>query len=123
MTRLEIIKIVRQWLIKGQIQKALSALFAYTEGVDKDIESEIVLLQANLTTNQEQYEIKQIITKQEHDLAQSRMILAIEHLLEKLPPQSNNLIANDFIHSANTANQTALPFTKQWIWAALGLVA
>lgn len=123
MTRLEIIKIVRQWLIKGQIQKALSVLFAYTEGADKDIESEIVLLQASLTTNQEQYEIKQIITKQEHDLAQSRMILAIEHLLEKLPPQSGNAIANDLVDSTNRSNQTALPVSKKWIWAALGLIA
>ena len=84
MTRLEIIKIVRKLVVKGQIKKALVLLYAYTEGVDKELESDIVLLQSSLTTNQEQYEIKQIITKQEHDLTQSRTILAIENLLDKL---------------------------------------
>jgi hypothetical protein len=110
MTRLEIIKIVRKLLVKGQIQKALVALYTYTEGVDKELESDIVLLQSSLTTNQEQYEIKQIITKQEHDLTQSRTILAIENLLDKLPQQSVNTLSDDLI----SEDKTSLPMSKTW---------
>lgn len=121
MTRLEIIKIVRKLLVKGQIQKALVALYTYTEGVDRELESDIVLLQSSLTTNQEQYEIKQIITKQEHDLTQSRTILAIENLLDKLPPQSVNTLSDDLISD----DKPPLPMPKTWanplVLGAIGL--
>ncbi len=122
MTRLEIIKIVRKLVVKGQIQKALVVLYAYTEGVDKELESDIVLLQSSLTTNQEQYEIKQIITKQEHDLTQSRTVLAIENLLDKLPPQSVNPISHDLISDENKALPIPKTLANPLVLGAIGLL-
>lgn len=123
MTRLEIIKIVRKLVVKGQVEKALAALYAYTEGVDKELESDIVLLQSNSTINQEQYEIKQIITKQEHDLTRSRTILAIENLLNKLPLQSTNNISSEIFEAQNEGLDDIKTLMPPWVWAAIGVVA
>ena len=123
MTRLEIIKIVRKLVIKGQVEKALAALYAYTEGVDKELESDIVLLQSNSTINQEQYEIKQIITKQEHDLTRSRTILAIENLLNKLPLQSTNNISAEIFEAQNEGLHDIKTLIPRWVWATIGIVA
>lgn len=87
--RLTVIKIIRKLIINNKIGNALKVLYQFVEGHDRELESDLVLLQSKFKTNEEQYEIKQIITKQEYDLERSKIVLALENLLDKLPQESN----------------------------------
>ena len=115
MTKLELIKWVRQLLAKGDVELALELVSSYLQGQNEQLEQDIVLLQHSHATNQTQYEIRKVIDKSEYDLANAKLVQGLQSLLERLPDHSPNPVPMALEDVAVEALQSTR--RRKWLFA------
>lgn len=117
MTKEEISDFTKQLIIEGKFKEACTNLTEYVDGIDKFIEEDLMIQVGIYNQHQREFTNKQI-SKENYDMALSRIRYAISQIMDRLPEKGNTVasaqqatgdqLTNILFLSANPKNTSQL---------------